>query len=122
MPQSFCTHWWLYYCGMLCVSLWFVVFVWFIVFFVLWFLCCGMFAFVYRKRSWSGFSSRRREGDKLLDARGDSFQEEGGIADVVEPDRVTDVILLALMSGLCLVIFFRHHVVPTPSDARKVLC
>ena len=60
----------------------------------------------------SGFSSRRGEGDKLLDARGDSFQEEGGIADVVEPDRVTDVMLLALISGLCLVIFFfRHHVV-----------
>ena len=53
--------------------------------FVLWFLCCGMFAFVYRKRSWSGFSSRRREGDKLLDARGDSFQEEGGIADGLNP-------------------------------------
>ena len=53
-------------------------FLWFIVFFVLWFLCCGMFAFVFR--------SRRGE-----DERGDSFQEEGGIADVVEPDRVTDV-------------------------------
>ena len=82
--------------------------------FVLCFLCCHMWAFVCRNWYWSGFSSRRGEGDKLLDARGDSFQEEGGIADVVEPDRVTDVMLLALISGLCLVIFFfRHHVVPT---------
>ena len=40
----------------------------------------------------SGFSSRRGEGDNLLDARGDSSQEEGGIADVSEPDRVAVVI------------------------------
>ena len=90
--------------------------------FVLWFLCCGMFALVYRKRSWSGFSSRRGEGGKLLDARGDSFQEEGGIADVVESDRVTDVMLLALISGLCLVVFFATTLWLIPSDARKVLC
>ena len=85
--------------------------------FVLWFLCCGMFALVYRKRSGVVFLH-----GELLDARGDSFQEEGGIADVVEPDRVTDGMLLALISGLCLVVFFATTLWLIPSDERKVLC
>ena len=44
MPHSFCTHWCLYFCGTLCV-LWFIVFLlyfvflWYVVVFVLWYVC-----------------------------------------------------------------------------------
>ena len=67
------------------------------------------------------FSSRRGEGDHLLDASCDSSQEEGGIADVSEPDRVVVVIGddFWTLFGEFIVSF---HVVPTPSHARKVLC
>ena len=56
----------------------------------------------------------------MLDARGDSFEEEGMIADVSEPDRIADVFGddLWILSGE----FYCHHVVPIPSFARKVLC
>ena len=67
---------------LLCFLLYFVffvvyVFLWYVVFFccilcfcgMLWFLCCGRFAFVCRKRCWSGLFLRRGEGDNLLDAR-----------------------------------------------------
>ena len=137
----FFRHWWRYFYGMLCVFvvycvllyvvfLWCMCFLWLVCggFFVafcvfcglLLFLCCGMFAFVCRKRCWSVFFSRRGEGDNLLDARCDSSEEEVGIAGASEPDRV---VVVTGDSGICLLnVFHRHHVVPTPSHARKVLC
>ena len=111
------------FCGVCVFCGWYVVgfslhFVFFVVCCCV--LCCGMFAFVCRKRCWSAFFSRRGEGDNLLDAKCDSSEEEGGIAGASEPDRV---VVVTGDSGICLVnVFHRHHVVPTPSHARKVLC
>ena len=110
------------FCGVCVFCGWYVVgFSLHFVFFVgLLLFLCSMLAFVCRKRCWSVFFSRRGEGDNLLDARCDSSEEEVGIAGASEPDRV---VVVTGDSGICLVnVFHRHHVVPTPSHARKVLC
>ena len=142
MPHSFFKHWWRYFYGMLCVFvvycvLLYVVFLWCMCF--LWLVCCGFFVafcvfcgmllfFVLwyvcvclsKAVLECFFFSRRGEGDNLLDAKCDSSEEEGGIAGASEPDRV---VVVTGDSGICLVnVFHRHHVVPTPSHARKVLC
>ena len=122
------------FCGLLCVVVCcvFVVYVFFVVgmwwvfrciLCFLWVCCCFCVVVCLRLFVESGvgvFFSRRGEGDNLLDARCDSSEEEGGIAGASEPDRV---VVVTGDSGICLVnVFHRHHVVPTPSHARKVLC
>ena len=102
--------------GMLCVFRCILCFLWYVVVFVLWYVCVCLSTAVLE----CFFFLRRGEGDNLLDARGDSSEEEGGIAGASKPDRV---VVVTGDSGICLVnVFHRHHVVFTPSHARKGLC